>query len=122
MYARFIAAGRLTADPSDGLKKRTINGEEVSVCDFTIACDPEPGSTKGTDFYPCEVWRKTADNLATYMSKGQAILVEGRPHEDTWEKDGVKRSRTKYSINVVKFLERGKGKVETTVNEDEIPF
>lgn len=109
MYAKFIAVGRLTADPAEGLKKIQRDGDEVSVCNFTIACDADTANGQ-TDFYDCVAWRKQAENLATYMEKGKAIMVEGRPHVRTWEKDGVKQYKTEYQIQTIKFIERGKGK------------
>lgn len=111
MYAKFYAIGRLTEDPADKLRKVTSNGEEVSVCNFSIACDPT--SSKGTtDFYDCVAWRGLADNLAKYMEKGKAIYVEGRPREETYEVDGVKMRKTKYEINTIKFVDRGRGNAE----------
>lgn len=119
MWAQFMAVGRLTADPV--VQTKNIGGEEVAVCNFSIACDPE-SSNKQADFYDCVAWRKQAENLAAYMSKGQTVMVVGRPHLDTWEKDGEKRSKTKYQIDRIKFIDRGKGKAEAAAAEDEIPF
>lgn len=106
MYARFMAIGRLTKDPGDGFRSVPIGGEEVSVCNFSIACDPERRDGD-TDFYDCVAWRKLAENLNQYMSKGKLIYVEGRPHVKKWEKDGVQHSKTEYTIDTIKFLDRG---------------
>jgi single-strand DNA-binding protein len=120
MYAKFVAVGRLTANPADNLRKINHGGEEVSVCNFTIACDADKADGE-TDFYECSVWRRQAETLAQYMEKGKLILVEGRPHVENWEKDGVKHSKTKYSITTIKFLDRGKGKDQATTDES-VPF
>ena len=120
MFARFEAIGRLVKDPSEGLRRVTINGEEVSVCTFTIACDGEFKDAP-SDFYDCVAWRKTADNLCNFMDKGKLIFIAGRPHTKTWEQDGVKKYRTEYKIDNIKFLERGKG-AGAVATSDDTPF
>lgn len=38
---------------------------------------------------------RTAEVAGEYLSKGSNILVEGRLKQETWEKDGQKRSKVK---------------------------
>lgn len=77
--------GRLTRDTE---LRTTSNGK--SVTEFSIAVD------KGNDsasFFDVVAWEKTAEIINQYTSKGSKVLVQGRLDQQTWEKDGQKRSK-----------------------------
>jgi len=44
-------------------------------------------------FFDVEMWGKTAEIAAQYCKKGNFAIVSGRLAQDTWEKDGEKRSK-----------------------------
>lgn len=87
---RVILKGRLTSDVE---LKQTANN--ISVVRATLAVnrdfkDKESGEYQ-TDFISIQAWRKTAEFLAKYTSKGQEILIEGALHNNNYEKsDGTK--------------------------------
>lgn len=62
--------GRISTDLE---LKTTTNGK--SVCDFNLAINRIADDT--TDFIPCRVWEKTAENLCRYKTKGEQIALEG---------------------------------------------
>jgi single-strand DNA-binding protein len=122
MYAEFKAIGRLTKDPEEGLRMVKVGGEDVAVCNFSIACDADSRDGE-SDFYDCIAWRKNAENLSRYMSKGKLVFVSGRPHTRSWEKDGVRQYKTEYTIHTIKFLERGdKATTGAAATTNEPPF
>lgn len=44
-------------------------------------------------FFDVTCWEKTADIALQYCKKGDFALLSGRLAQDTWEKDGEKRSK-----------------------------
>ncbi len=100
MLNRVILIGRLTRDPE--LKY-------IPVASFTLAVD-RPFSNKDgekeTDFIPIVVWRKQAENCASYLGKGSLVAVEGRIQVRTYEQEGQRRYMTEVVADNVRFLDR----------------
>lgn len=84
-------AGHLARDP----ELRTTNGGQ-SVCKITVATsrkwkDKNSGDMKEeVAWIPVTAWGRTAENIAKYLGKGSAILIEGRMRTFDYEKDGSK--------------------------------
>lgn len=84
-------SGRLVKDAE---YKQFQNGGVIS---FTVAVNR---SQKGQDgqwhdvpsFIDVKRWSKTA-GLQPYLKKGSQVCVQGSVEQETWEKDGQKRSR-----------------------------
>ena len=86
MLNTVIMMGRITRD----LVLR-YTGSDVPVASFTIAVDRD-GKGAETDFIECVAWRKTAEFVQQYFSKGSLIVVVGRLQIREWtDKDGNKR-------------------------------
>ena len=97
-FNNVILVGRLTKDPE---LKTTNSGKNV--CSFTLAVDKGFGR-EGTNFIDCDSWNKTAEYVSRYQSKGSLLLVRGRLDQQTWEKDGQKRSRLSVVADEVQSL------------------
>lgn len=99
--------GRLTRDPE---LRRTGSGKAVA--SFTLAINR---IGEGTDFVPCTVWDKQAENLEKYCHKGDRIGVSGRFTSNQYEDDKGNR-RTQYSVTAVniEFLESKKTESQTS--------
>lgn len=101
-----ILTGRLTANPE---LKTTTN--LLSVCSFTVAVDRKytPGNEKTADFINVVAWRKTAEFVSKYFTKGSMIAIEGsiqtRKYKD---KDGNTRTAFEVVANNVQFADFGK--------------
>jgi single-strand DNA-binding protein len=50
-------------------------------------------------------WRKLAEIISQYVSKGSLIYVEGKLQTRTWEKDGEKRYATEILVNNMQMLD-----------------
>jgi single-strand DNA-binding protein len=124
-----VLIGRLTKDPD---LRFTPNG--VAVANFTLAVDRVFSKEKETDFIPCVVWRKQAENCAEYIGKGSLVAVEGRIQVRSYDdKNGQRRWITEIICDSVQFLDRkgtdinvgskteGIGQ-EVEFSEDDIPF
>lgn len=102
MYSKTIAVGRLTKDPE--VKHLTINGEQRTVCNFSIASDDS--QAKDTDFYNVVVWGRRAEACGNNLHKGRLVLVEGRHKTRTNTKDdGSKQYFSEIRADEVKFLD-----------------
>ncbi len=104
MLNRVVLVGRLTRDPD---LRYTASG--VAVANFTIAANRPFRNQQGeqeADFINCVVWRKTAENLANYMKKGNMIGVDGRIQTRSYEgQDGKMVYVTEVMAENIQFLE-----------------
>lgn len=75
MYNNCTMMGRIATDPE---LKITPNG--IAVCSFRIAVDRRyhtKNEERKTDFFNIVAWRKLAEFVTNYFSKGRMILVGG---------------------------------------------
>jgi len=101
---RVILIGRLTKDPD---LRYTSSGRAVA--NFTLAVNRPFRNAQGkneADFINCQTWRKQAENLATYMKKGNLIGVDGRIQTRTYEnQEGKTVFVTEVLAESIQFLE-----------------
>ena len=102
-----IIIGRLTRDP----EMRTT-GSGINSTSFTVAVSRSYANQNGereTDFINCVAWRKQAENISKYCTKGTQVAVEGRIQTRSYDaQDGTKRYVTEIIADNVTFL-GGKG-------------
>lgn len=96
--------GRLTKDVE---LRYTQTG--VAVARFTVAVNRAFSNQQGekdADFISCVAWRKTAENLANFMSKGSQIGIVGRIQTGSFDdKDGKRVYTTEVVANEISFLD-----------------
>ena len=96
--------GRMTKDCD---LKYTPNGKAVG--NFTLAVNRPFKNAQGqqeADFIMCQVWGKSAENLANYMKKGSQVGVVGRINTRNYENSEGKRVYvTEVVADQVAFLE-----------------
>lgn len=104
MINRFIGVGRLTKDPEF---RTTPNG--VSVTTFTIAVNRTFTNAQGereADFINCVTFRKQADNVNKFLTKGSLAGVEGRIQTRSYENnEGRRIFVTEVVCDSVQFLD-----------------
>lgn len=103
MLNHIVVMGRLTRDPE---LRHTASG--VPVASFSVAVDRDFGSRedgeKETDFLDVVTWRKTAETVAEYFTKGRMAIVSGRLQIRNWnDKDGNKRRSAEIVADYVYF-------------------
>lgn len=104
---KWIGIGRLTKDVDF---RMTNTG--VAVANFTIAINRPflQNGERQTDYINCVTWRKQAENLSTYVKKGDQVAVEGMIQTRSYEgKDGKRVYVTEVMAESIQFLET-KGK------------
>ena len=124
---KVILIGRLGRDPE--LRKTTAGG---AVVNFSLATsetwkDKTTGEKQErTEWHRVVVWGRLAEICAEYLTKGSAAYVEGKLRTSTYERDGVKHSKTEVIADEVKFL-GGRGDSQPADatpkgDDDDIPF
>ncbi len=137
MYHRIIIAGHLGRDPE---MRYTPNGTPVTT--FTMASnrrwvDQEGQQQEETIWFRVSTFGRLAETCNQYLSKGRAVLVEGRLRPDgsgnprIWVgNDGVARANFEVVATTVRFLGRAEEAVSleepeerpAVEDEEEIPF
>ncbi|MGW7888649.1 single-stranded DNA-binding protein [Staphylococcus xylosus] len=104
MINRVVLVGRLTKDPEF---RTTPSG--VSITTFTLAVNRTFTNAQGereADFINCITFRKQAENVNNYLSKGSLAGVDGRVQTRNYEnKEGKRVYVTEVVADNVQFLE-----------------
>lgn len=97
---RTIIVGRLTADPN-----LRYSPSGTAVCKFTVAVNRLFKSDNGqdADFISCVTFKKSAENIANFISKGSLVGVDGRLQTRSYEKDGTRVYVTEIIADSVHF-------------------
>jgi single-strand DNA-binding protein len=131
---KVILIGNLGADPE---LRYTAGG--TAVCKFNIATtesysDKQGSRQERTDWHRVVAWGKLAEICGQYLSKGRQVYIEGRVHNNNWEKDGVKHYSYEIWADNMQMLGAGAGRgperepeppfppPEGGIPEDDIPF
>jgi single-strand DNA-binding protein len=104
MLNKVVLIGRLTKDPD--LRYTTSN---IPTVNFTLAVNrpfTNQSGVREADFINVIVWRKQAENVKKYITKGSLVAVEGRIQTRNYEdKEGKKVYVTEVVADNVQFLE-----------------
>ena len=101
---KVVLIGRLARDP----EMRT-SGNGTAVTRFTVAVsrpyNPNANGQAATDFIGCVAFRRQAETIAKYCTKGSQVAVEGRIQTRNYDaQDGTKRYFTEVIVDNVSFL------------------
>ena len=110
-----VLIGRLTKDIE---VKSTQSG--ISVAQFILAVDRSFKNQNGereADFINCVIWRKGAENLASYTKKGSLIGIQGRLQTRSYDdKDGKRVFVTEVIIDHFSLLSSKSQNQNTSAN------
>lgn len=90
--------GRLGKDPE---LRQTANG--LSIVTFSLATDGRK-KEDGPTWHNIVAFGKTADAMHEYLTKGRQVFIEGRISNETYEKDGQKKSTSKVIVDSFSFV------------------
>ncbi len=99
---RTILVGRLTADPE---LRTTPNG--IATTRITVAVNriPNANGERVADFINVVVWRRQAENVSKFCTKGSLVGIEGRIQSRSYDaQDGTRRYVTEVIADNVTFL------------------
>lgn len=103
-----VLVGRLTADP------KAFNNNEIVT--FTVAINN--GKDYDADFIDCKAFKKTAELIIKYFSKGNMMALSGRIKPESWTNtEGEKRHKQMIVANTVTFIDKKKDNDNTVVKE-----
>lgn len=96
--------GRLTAEP-----ELRYTNNNIAYASFSLAVQRDRKDSSGTypaDFINCRAWRKTAEYISDYASKGCLAVVKGRLEQQTYkDKQGNSRSITIINVESIYLAE-----------------
>ena len=102
MINRVVLVGRLTKDPN-------FMENQVAVANFTVAVNRTFKNKNGeqeADFINVVTFRKQAENVNNYLSKGSLVGIDGRVQTRNYEnKEGQRIFVTEVVADSVQFLE-----------------
>ena len=102
---KVFLAGRLTRDPE---LRYIASGTAVASLSLAVSRNytAKDGSKKeDVAFVDVSAWGRQAETCGEYLSKGSALLVEGRLQLDRWETNtGEKRNKLKVVAQRIQFL------------------
>ncbi len=116
-FNKVILLGNLTRDP----ELRTLpSGSQVAM--FSMAMNRKFKTQQGelkeeACFVDVEIFGKQAETCGKYVHRGDMLLVEGRLKQDTWEKDGQKRSKLKVIGVSIQLMPKSAGKGQASGDE-----
>lgn len=108
--------GRLTKDP---VLRKTQNG--IANVSFILAVDRKykQENQPTADFVNCVAWKKTAELICGYMSKGSMMGVEGRIQTRTYDDQaGKKIYVTEVVAESISFLDYKKSEQQDVPETD----
>ena len=100
------------------------------VCSFTVAVNKQWTSADGekkeaVTWVKCTCWRKLAEVVSQYVTKGMAVLVDGddlTASAYTPKDGGEPKATLELTARTVKFLSRGEAQEAAPQDENEVPF
>lgn len=112
--------GRLTKDA----ELSYIKGTGTPVAKFYVAVErkfQKDKNNKKSDFIPCELIGKVAENLTQHLVKGSLVNVIGEIHLDDYQtQQGEKRIFTKMHVENIRLL--SSPKKDFTPVDNNLPF
>lgn len=118
MINKMIALGRLG---QDGELKTTTNGNVVYNNSIALSekFKTKSGEAKEkTTWINFVIWQKAAEIFAQYTQKGSQVFLEGKWENETFEKDGQKRTVAKLIVSDFKFLDTKGGAEKVNANSN----
>ena len=92
-------SGRLTRDP-----ETRITQSGMAVVSFSVAVNERKKDANGEwkdfpNYFDCTMFGKYAESVSKSLYKGVPVTVDGRLKQQTWEKDGQRRSKVEIIAN-----------------------
>lgn len=116
-----IIVGRLGQDPE---VRYTPQGNAVA--NFSVATTEKWKTDSGekkerTEWHRIVAWRKLAEIIGEYLTKGALVYLEGKLQTRSWEdKDGNKKYTTEIVADTMEML--GGGQKRANKDDEDIPF
>ncbi len=104
-----VLLGRLTHDLNE--RSFTVTKAGLECLTFSVASNYPVKNANGeweeaASFFDVEIWGNRAKWLSSHLSKGQAVLIEGKIRQERWRdrQTGYPRSRVKIVADEIGLL------------------
>jgi single-strand DNA-binding protein len=111
---KLIIEGKLTRDPETIVANSGITICKFAIANNTVSYDTNKQKKEEVIFLDSVAFGKTAEEIAKWFTKGKPIILEGRLKTESWEKEGVKKSKS--VLNVKDWYFHGGEKTEQTAS------
>lgn len=94
MQNLLVFGGNLTKDPE--FKYFPNSGERyaiISIANNSYFLKKDGSKGEKVCYLEVNVYGKSADTIERFFKKGSRIIIEGELRQESWEKDGVKKSK-----------------------------
>ena len=102
---KFIAIGRLTADP---VIRYSNGAESICIASFSLAVNRtfKKEGQPDADFFNCTAFRKTGELVEKYCHKGMKVAIEGELQNDNYtDRNGNKVYTLRVIVSSLEFCE-----------------
>lgn len=101
---KVVLVGRLTRDA-----EQSYTQSGYALLKFSIAVNRRRKQgeqwVEEANFFDCTVWGRQGEAVASYMTKGKQVGVEGQLRQERWDaQDGSKRSKVTIEVNNLQLL------------------
>jgi len=111
---KVVLIGRLTKDID--LKFAAGTGTAVARGILAVNRRFKKEGQAEADFIPIVLFKKNAENIATYTKKGSLVGISGSIQTRNYDKDGTKVYATEILVGEVQFLEPKNTNTQSTPN------
>lgn len=113
---KVMASGNIVRDPE---LRMTQGGTPVLTFSLAVNDRRKVGDNweDKPNFIECSMFGARAESVSNYMQKGTKVCIDGKIDQQSWEKDGQKRTAIKFIVNEIELMSKGQ-----KVEEQDIPF
>jgi single-strand DNA-binding protein len=101
---KVMLIGNLGRDPEVRTLENGTKVAKVSLATTERYKDRNGNPQDQTEWHNLEIWGELAKIAEQYLRKGKQIYVEGKIKTDSWEDNGVKKSRTVIRVSSFTML------------------
>lgn len=113
-FQQYICMGNLTRNP-----ETRMTSAGMMVTEFAVAVNIGTKDKPDTFFAEIIAFGKLAEQVSTYLRKGNQAFVVGKLKEDRWtDQQGQKKSRIRIYADTVRFPSYSKDEQQTTPTQE----
>jgi single-strand DNA-binding protein len=114
-YNKVVLLGNVVRNP----ELHHVKGDSLSVVRTSIAVNHKYKDKEEVMFIDIVVFGKQADILNSYATKGTSLLIDGRLSQNSWEQNGVKRSKHEIIVDNFQLLNNRKEHIDNGKHDND---
>ncbi len=101
---KVILVGRLGKDPEVKTFENGVKKASFSIATSETYKDKEGNKVEKTEWHNIICWRRWAEIVEQYLTKGKQVYVEGKLRTRSWEENDAKRYITEIEMTMMTML------------------